>query len=110
MQQQREDEISTKFQLALSKLQVSQLSKESQELLCTYVVNELSLNEVTAFDLALQLYFTTTEVKETNFGKLAAVNRPVKKILAYYKGWNAAKATKDKADNLYLDIYVCIKA
>ena len=56
------------------------------------------------------MYFTTTEVKETNFGKLAAVNRPVKKILAYYKGWNAAKATEDKADNLCLDIHVCIGA
>jgi hypothetical protein len=56
------------------------------------------------------LYFTTTEVKETNFGKLAAANKPVKKILAYYKGWNAAKATKDEADNLYLDIYMYIRA
>jgi hypothetical protein len=56
------------------------------------------------------LYFTTAEVKETNFNKLAAANRPVKKILAYYKGQNAAKATEDEVDNLYLDIYMCIRA
>jgi hypothetical protein len=56
------------------------------------------------------LYFTTTEVKETNFSKLAATNKPVKKILAYYKGWNTAKATEDEADNLCPDIHVCIRA
>ena len=110
MQQQGEDKISTKFQLALGKLQVSQLSQESQELLCTCIANQLSLDKVTAFDTALQLYFTTAEVKKTNFNKLAAVNRPVKKILAHHKGWNAAKATKDKVDNLCLDIHVCIRA
>ena len=110
MRQQGEDEISTKFQLALSKLQVLQLSKESWELLCTYIANQLSPDEVAAFDPALQLYFTTAEVKETNFNKLAAANRPVKKILAHHKGRNAAKATEDEADNLCLDIHVCIGA
>jgi hypothetical protein len=57
------------------------LLKESWELLCTRIANQLSLDEVAAFDPALQLYFTTAEVKETNFSKLAAANRPVKKIL-----------------------------
>jgi ATP-dependent exoDNAse (exonuclease V) alpha subunit len=56
------------------------------------------------------LYFTTVEVKETNFDKLAAANRPVKKILAHHKGRNAAKATEDEADNLCPDIHVCIGA
>jgi hypothetical protein len=56
------------------------------------------------------LYFTTEEVRETNSDKLAAANRPVKKILACHKGRNAAKATKDEADNLCLDIHVCIRA
>ena len=89
---------------------MSQLLKGSQELLCTYVANKLTLDEVAAFDLALQLYFTTIEVKETNFGKLVAANRPIKKILAHYKGQNAAKAIEDKADNLCLNIYVYIRA
>jgi PIF1-like helicase len=110
MRQQGEDEISTKFRLALSELRVSQLSKESWELLCTRTANQLSPDEVAAFDSALRLYFTTAEVKETNFSKLAGANRPVKKILAYHKGRNAAKATKDEADNLCPDIYVCIGA
>ena len=74
MRQQGEDEISTKFRLALSELRVSQLSKESWELLCTRVANQLSPDEVAAFDSALRLYFTTEEVRETNFDKLAAAN------------------------------------
>src|SRR5271170_4620693 len=106
----REDEISTKFRLALSELQVSQLSKESWELLCTRVANELSPTELATFDTALRLYFTTAEVKETNFDKLAAANMPIKKILAHHKGRNAAKATEDEADNLCPDIHVCIGA
>src|SRR5271156_2730135 len=110
MRQQGEDDVSIRFRLALSELRVSQLSKESWELLCTRVANQLSPDEVATFDSALRLYFTTEEVKKTNFDKLAAANRPVKKILAYHKGWNAAKATKDEADNLCLNIHVCIKA
>jgi ATP-dependent exoDNAse (exonuclease V) alpha subunit len=110
MRQQGEDEISTKFRLALSELRVSQLSQRSWELLCTRTANQLSPDEVAAFDSALRLYFTTAEVKETNFRKLAAANRPVKKILAHHKGRNAAKATKDEADNLCPDIHVCIGA
>jgi len=86
------------------------LLKESWELLCIRVTNQLSSDEVAAFNPALQLYFTTVEVIETNFNKLSAANRPVKKIVAYYKGWGAAKATKEEADNLYLDIHVCIRA
>jgi ATP-dependent DNA helicase PIF1 len=110
MQQQREDKISTKFWLALSELRISQLSQESWELLCTCIANQLSPDKVAAFDTALRLYFTTTEVKKTNFDKLAAANRPVKKILAYHKGRNAAKATEDEADNLCPDIHICIGA
>jgi hypothetical protein len=86
------------------------LSKESWELLCTRVANELSLDEVAAFDTALQLYFTTAEVKETNFNKLSAANRPVKKIVAHHKGQGAAKATEEEADNLCPDLHVCIGA
>ena len=82
MRQQGEDEISTKFRLALSELRISQLSQQSWELLCTRVANQLSPTEVTAFDLALRLYFTTEEVKATNFDKLAGTNQPVKRILA----------------------------
>jgi hypothetical protein len=56
------------------------------------------------------LYFTTAEVKSCNTDKLAAANRPVKKISAFYKGRNAAKATEEEADNLYPDLYICIGA
>src|SRR3981081_1663269 len=110
MRQQGEDEISTKFRLALSELRVSQLSQESWELLCTRVANQLSPDEVTTFDSALRLHFNTEEVRETNCHKLAAANRPVMKILACHKGRNAAKATEEEADNLCPDIYVCIRA
>jgi ATP-dependent DNA helicase PIF1 len=110
MRKQGEDEISTKFRLALSELRVSQLSRESWELLCTRTANLLSPTEVTAFDSALRLYFTTEEVKLTNFDKLAGANRPVKKILARHKGRNAMKATEDEADNLCSDIHVCVGA
>jgi ATP-dependent DNA helicase PIF1 len=110
MRQQGEDDISIRFRLALSELRVSQLSQASWELLCTRTANQLSPTEVTAFDLALRLYFTTVEVKETNYGRLAAVNRPVKNILACHKGRNASKATEEEADNLCPDIYVCIGA
>lgn len=110
MRQQGEDDISTRFRRALGELRVSQLSKESWELLCTRVANQLSPEEVTAFDTTLRLYFTTEEVRITNFDKLAAANRPVKKILARHKGRNAEKATEDEADNLCPDIHVCIGA
>ena len=58
------------------------------------------------FDSALRLYFITKEVRETNYSKLAAMNRPVKSVLAYHKGRNATKATKEEADNLCLDIHI----
>jgi ATP-dependent DNA helicase PIF1 len=49
-------------------------------------------------------------VKLTNFDKLVATNRPVKKIIARHKGCNTIKATKEEADNLYIEIHVCIRA
>jgi hypothetical protein len=110
MRQQGEDDISTRFRLALSELRVSQLSKESWELLCTRTANQLSPMEVAAFDSALRLYFTTEEVKLTNFDKLAGTNQPVKKITARHKGRNAVKATEEEADNLCSEIHVCIGA
>ena len=89
---------------------MSKLSKESWELLCTRVANQLSPDEVASFNSALRLYFTTKEVRRTNFDKLVAANKPVKKILACHTGWNAAKASKDEADNLCPDLYVYIRA
>ena len=62
------------------------------------------------FDSALRLYFITEEVRETNYSKLAATNRPVKKVLAHHKGRNAAKATKEEADNLCPEIHVYVRA
>jgi hypothetical protein len=110
MRQQGEDEISIKFRRALSELRVSQLSKESCELLCTRIANRLSPDEVASFDSALRLYFTTEEVRQTNFDKLASTNKPVKKILARHNGPNAVKGTEDEADNLCPELYVCIGA
>lgn len=107
MRQQGEDDVSIRFRLALNELRVSQLSKESWEILCTRVANKLSLTEVATFDTTLRLYFTTEEVRETNFSKLSAANRPVKRIVAHHKGRNAARATEDEADNLCPDIHVC---
>jgi hypothetical protein len=54
------------------------LSKESWELLCTRIANRLSLAEVAAFDSALRLYFTTEEVRQTNFDKLASVGNNIR--------------------------------
>jgi ATP-dependent DNA helicase PIF1 len=65
---------------------------------------------VAAFDSVLRLYFTTEEVRQTNCDKLAAANQPVKRVQAYHKGRNAAKASEEEADNLCLDIHMCIGA
>jgi ATP-dependent DNA helicase PIF1 len=73
-------------------------------------MNQLSPVEVATFDIALQLYFTTNEVKEQNFKSLAAISRPVKKILARHTGQNAIRASEEEADNLYSEIHVCIGA
>jgi len=110
MRQQGEDDVSTRFRQALSELRVSQLSQDSWELLCTRTANRLSPADVVAFCDALRLYFTTAEVQETNHSRLAATNRPVKKILGRHKGRNAARATEDEADNLCPDIHLCIGA
>ena len=52
----------------------------------------------------------TEEVRQTNFDKLAATNRPIKRIKACHRGRSAAKATEDEADNLSPEICVCIGA
>jgi hypothetical protein len=91
MRQQGEDEISVKFREALSQLRVSQLTRESWELLCTRVKNQLSPDDVAEFQTALRLYYTNAEMNETNFAQLSALNRPVKKIHAQHKGRNANK-------------------
>ena len=66
IRQQGEDDISIRFQAALRELRVGKLLKESQELLYTQVENQLSLDEVSSFDSALQLYFTKEEVYKRN--------------------------------------------
>jgi len=110
MRQQGEDDLSTRFRHALSELRVGQLSRQSWELLCTRVANQLSPEQVATFDSALRLYYTTEEVRQTNYDRLAAANKPVKKILARHKGRNATKATEDEAENLSSEIQVCIGA
>ena len=86
MRQQGEDDISIRFQAALSELHVGKLSKESWELLCTRVENQLSLDEVSSFDNALRLYFTKIEVYERNIRCLTARNMPVKILTAINRG------------------------
>ena len=110
MRQQGDDSISTRFRLALAGLRASQLSRDSWELLCTRVANCLPPDQVATFGTALRLYFTTAEVAEANSSRLAAVNTPVKRIVARHTGRNAAKATDEDADNLCADIYLCIGA
>jgi hypothetical protein len=68
--QQGEDDISTRFRVALGELWASQLSKQSCELLRMRIANNLSPTAVTTFDSAPRLYFTNSEVRETNFEKL----------------------------------------
>ena len=110
MRQQGVDDISTKFRLALAGLRASQLSRDSWELLCTRVANCLPPDEVATFGTALRLYYTTAEVAEANSSKLAATNRPVKKVVARHTGRNAAKATDKEADNICAVIFLCIGA
>jgi hypothetical protein len=66
MRQQGEDDVSIRFQAALSRLREGRLSKESWELLGTRVANQLSPDEVSTFDNALRLYFTKEEVYNRN--------------------------------------------
>jgi hypothetical protein len=110
MRQQGEDDISTRFRVALGELRTSQLSKQSWELLRTRIANNLSPTEVATFDSALRLYFTNAEVRETNFEKLLAVNQPVKTVRAQHKGRNATKATEEEADNLCPELQLCVGA
>jgi ATP-dependent DNA helicase PIF1 len=89
---------------------VSQLSKESWELLRTRIANDLSRTEVATFDSALRLYFTNAEVKEMNLKKLSDMNQPVKTVKAQHKGRNTAKASEEEADNLSPELQLCIGA
>ena len=66
MRQQGEDDVSIRFRAALSELREGKLSKESWELFCTRVANQLSPDEVSTFDNALRLYFTKEEVYNRN--------------------------------------------
>jgi PIF1-like helicase len=110
MRQQGGDETAIRFRTALSELRASRLSQSSWELLCTRVQNQLSPDEVASFQSALRLYFTNDEVRERNYGQLAAENRPVKKILSKHTGRNASKASDEEADNLPTELLVCIGA
>jgi hypothetical protein len=60
--------------------------------------------------MVLWLYFTTNEVKEQNYKSLAALNKPIKKILARYISRNAIKAIEEKTDNLFAEVHVYIRA
>lgn len=110
MRQQGEDDISTRFRVALGELRASQLSKESWELLRTRIANDLSPVEVATFDSALRLYFTNAEVRDTNFEKLAGVNQPVRTVRAQHKGRDAARASEEEADNLCPELQLCFHA
>jgi hypothetical protein len=110
MRQRGEDETAIQFRTALSELRESKLSQSSWELLCTRIHNQLLPDEVATFQSALRLYFTNDEVRERNYGQLAAANRPVKRILSTHTGRNASKASNEEADNLPTELFVCIGA
>jgi ATP-dependent DNA helicase PIF1 len=110
MRQQGEDETAIRFRTALSELRESKLSESSWRLLCTRVQNQLVPDEVDGFQSSLRLYFTNDEVRERNYGQLAAANRPVKRILSMHTGRNALKASDEEADNLPTELLVCIGA
>lgn len=110
MRQQGEDDIAVRFRAALGELRSATLSQASWELLCTRTANQLSPDEVDGFNDALRLYYTTAEVRETNYNRLAAANQPVKKLAAEHRGRGASAATEEEADNLSAEIFVCISA
>jgi ATP-dependent DNA helicase PIF1 len=110
MRQRGEDETTIQFRTALSELRESKLSQSSWELLCTRIQNQLVPDEVASFQSALRLYFTNDEVRECNYGQLAAANQPVKRILSMHTGRNASKASVEEADNLPTELLVCIGA
>jgi ATP-dependent DNA helicase PIF1 len=110
MRQQGEDDISVRFRQALSELRIGQLSEESWRLLCTRIANQLSPEEVGAFDSALRLYYTREAVHTMNCTKLLAENQPIKRIKAHHTGRHAAKATEEEADNLSPEISLCVGA
>jgi hypothetical protein len=110
MRQQGEDETAVRFRTALTELRESKLSQLSWELLCTRVQNQLLPEEVAGFRSALRLYFTNEEVREHNYGRLAAEGRPVKRIVSLHTGRNASKASVEDADNLPTELLVCIGA
>jgi hypothetical protein len=110
MRQRGEDERSIRFRQALGELRTSELSKESWELFCTRVANQLPPPEIDAFESALRLYFTNEEVRDENSGKMVAIQRPVKRLLARHVGPKAAGATEDEADNLAPELYLCLDA
>ena len=110
MRQQGEDDISVRFRAALAELRSATLSQASWELLCTRTANRLSPDEVDKFDKALRLYYTTIEVRETNYNRLATMNQPVIKLTGKHKGRSASVATEEEADNLSAEIHVCIGA
>lgn len=110
MRQQGEDDTSVRFRAALGELRSATLSPASWELLCTRTANQLSPDEVDGFNDALRLYYTTAEVRETNFARLAATDQPVKKLTAEHRGRNASAASEEEADNLSTEIFVCLGA
>ena len=38
------------------------------------------------------------------------LNQPVKTVKAHHKGWNAAKASEEEADNLCPELQLCLQA
>ena len=89
---------------------LGRLSKEGWELFCTRVANQLSPDEVSIFNNALQLYFTRDEVNNWNIECLTRLNVLIKILAAVNHGRDAEKATKKEADNLPNRMYICIGA
>ena len=110
MRQPGDDNISVHFWAALGELREGRLLKESWELFCTRVANQLSPDEVSTFNNALRLYFTRDEVNNRNIECLTRLNVPIKILAAVNRGRDAEKATEEEADNLPNRMYICIGA
>jgi len=70
----------------------------------------VSLDKVSSFDNALQLYFTKDKVYEQNIRCLTVRNVPVKILTTVNRGQGAEKASEDNAKNLSNMIYLYIGA
>lgn len=108
MQQQGKDNTTIQFQTALGELQKLWLLHVSQDLLYTYVQNQLALGEVDTFQSTLWLYYIKVKVQEHNYYQLIAISQSIKQLLLTYIGYNVLKASIDEANNLLTKVLISV--